>query len=148
MQLLLIAFSLQDLPALNAALNATSTLLLILGYLLIKDRRESAHKWSMLAAFGVSILFLISYLTYHFLVEGVKKFSGPPPWSYLYYAMLGSHIVLAAAVPVLAITTIYQGFRDNRAKHLRLAHWTWPIWLYVSVTGVLIYLVLYHLYPS
>lgn len=146
---LLLAFSVKDLPAVNAALNAAATALLIIGFVLIKQRRESAHKTAMLLAFGVSVAFLASYLTYH-LTPGnaMRKFAGPPPVSYAYYLILFTHIVLAAAVPVLALATIYFGFRDRRAAHRRLARWTFPIWLYVSITGVVIYAMLYHLYPG
>lgn len=136
--------SYRDLPTLNAALNALSTLLLVVGYLLIKGRRETAHKWTMLGAFGVSVIFLVSYLVYHY-TAGHVSFIGPQPIRTAYYAMLISHVVLAAAVPVLALGTIYHGLRDNRAKHRRWARWAFPIWLYVSVTGVLIYVMLYQI---
>ena len=146
---ILFAFGVSDLPAVNAALNAAATVLLVVGYALIKQRRETAHKNTMLAAFGVSIAFLACYLTYHLSPgNAMKKFAGPPPISYVYYAILVSHIFLAAAVPFLALATIYLGFRDRRAAHRRLARWTFPIWLYVSVTGVAIYVMLYHLYPG
>lgn len=145
--LLPLALSVRQLPTLNAALNATATVLLIVGYLLIRQRREQAHKWTMLAAFGTSIAFLISYLVYHFQVRSVP-FQGPEPVRTVYFTILISHIILAAAVPVLAIATIYLGLRDRRVAHRRLARWTLPIWLYVSITGVVIYVMLYHLYPS
>jgi putative membrane protein len=143
----LLAFTLQDLPHLNALLNFTATVLLVVGFVLIKQRKERAHRNVMLAAFGVSAAFLASYLIYHFGVELTKKFPGGPPLSYVYYAILISHILLAMTVPVLAIGTIYLGLKDRRAQHLRWAKWTFPIWLYVSVTGVVIYLMLYRLYP-
>ena len=136
------------LPAVNASLNGLATVLLVLGYLLIKRRRETAHKWTMLGAFAVSTLFLASYLAYHFQKGAATPFSGPRAAAYAYYAMLISHIVLAATVPAFAGMTIYYGLRDQRQKHLRIARWAFPIWLYVSVTGVLIYLVLYQLYPA
>ena len=138
------------LPHVNASLNALATALLIAGFVLIKQRRETAHKWTMLACFGVSVIFLASYLTYHFQLEGVsKKFPSypPPAIRYTYYAILLTHVVLAAAVPFLAVGTIYLGLADKRHAHLRLAKWTFPIWLYVSVTGVIVYLMLYQLYP-
>src|SRR5436190_19486101 len=114
----------RDLPALNAALNSLATILLVVGYLLIKAKRETAHKRTMLSAFGVSVVFLVSYLTYHYLLrkyEGVpgRAFLGPEPIRTIYYAMLISHVVLAAAVPVLAAMTIYYGYRDERVKHVR-----------------------------
>jgi putative membrane protein len=141
-------FVVKFLPHLNASLNAFATLLLIAGFVLIKQRRETAHKWTMLACFGVSVVFLISYLT-RILFEGTNRFpSYPPVWvRYSYYAILLSHVVLAALVPLLAIATIYYGLRDHRLAHRRLAKWTFPIWLYVSITGVIVYLMLYQLYP-
>lgn len=145
----LLAFGVSDLPAVNALLNATATVLLIAGYALIKQRRETAHRNTMLAAFGVSTAFLACYLTYHLSPgHAMKKFTEPPPVSYVYFTILVSHIFLAAAVPFLALATIYLGLRDRRAQHRRLARWTFPIWLYVSVTGVAIYVMLYHLYPG
>jgi uncharacterized membrane protein YozB (DUF420 family) len=143
----------RDLPTLNAALNSLAAVLLVIGYVLIKQKREAAHKWTMFAAFGVSVVFLVSYLTYHQLLyvnEGIRgvPFTGPQPIRSFYYALLISHVLLAAAVPVLAIGTIYHGVKDNRLKHRRWAWRTFPIWLYVSVTGVVIYAMLYHVYPS
>lgn len=145
-------FTYRDLPAVNAALNALAGVLLVVGYVLIKQRRETAHKRTMLGAFGVSVVFLGCYLTYHYMLheyEGSagRKFQGEGLIRPIYFAMLISHVVLAAAVPVLALITIYHGYRDNRAKHRRIAWWTLPIWLYVSVTGVLIYVLLYLVYP-
>lgn len=142
----LFAFDVRDLPAVNAGLNALAGLLLVLGYVLIKRRQETAHKWAMLAAFAVSVVFLGCYLVYHYHVGSVR-FSGPPLVRGAYLAILLTHVVLAAAVPVLALATIYHGLRDQRQKHRRIARWTFPIWLYVSVTGVVIYVMLYHLYP-
>ena len=136
---------------LNAALNALAGVLLVIGYVLIRRRRETAHKRTMLAAFAVSVLFLISYLTYHFWPNWAKEtqFQGPLSLrNWLYYPLLVSHVILAAMVPVLALRTIYLGLRDRREQHRRLARWTFPIWLYVSVTGVIIYLMLYYLYPQ
>jgi uncharacterized membrane protein YozB (DUF420 family) len=138
------------LPHVNASLNALATVLLIAGYVLIKRRQEAAHKWSMLACFGVSVLFLSSYLTYHANIPGgSKRFPAYPPSAarYGYYALLASHIVLAALVPFLAIGTIWLGLADRRRAHIRLAWWTFPIWLYVSITGVIVYLLLYQIYP-
>ena len=136
------------LPTVNASLNAAATMLLLAGLAFIKRRRELAHKRAMLSAFAVSMLFLVCYLAYHALKTWHTKFAGPDPIRTLYHLMLASHIVLAASVPVLASTTIYLGLADRRAAHRRWANWTFPIWLYVSVTGVLIYLMLYHLYPA
>lgn len=143
--LLWAAFSVRDLPAVNASLNALATVLLLSGYVLIKQRRETAHKRVMLSAFGVSAVFLVCYLVYHY-AAGHVRFTGPSPVRELYLGLLLSHILLAVTVPVLAIATIYLGLSDRRAAHRRLARWTFPIWLYVSITGVVIYVMLYHLY--
>ncbi len=138
----LLALSLHDLPTVNALLNATATALLLFGYYLIKHGREHQHKRAMLSAFATSILFLACYVVYHVQVGSVR-FSGPPLVRYVYFAILIPHVILAAAVPVLASWTIYLGLTDQRAKHRRLARWTFPIWLFVSVTGVVVYLMLY-----
>ncbi len=135
------------LPHVNASLNALATCLLVLGYILIKQGREQAHKWTMLSCFGVSALFLASYLVYHGFA-GSKKFPTDVAAvaRYTYYFILLTHVVLAAAVPFLAVITIYLGLRDRRETHRRIARWTFPIWLYVSITGVLVYLMLYWIY--
>ena len=138
------------LPHINAALNALATLLLVIGYVQIKRRQEAAHKWTMLACFGVSAVFLACYLTYHFNIPGgSKRFPSYPPAlvRYGYYALLLSHVLLAAAVPFLAVITIWLGLANRRVAHRKIAWWTFPIWLYVSITGVLVYLLLYQLYP-
>lgn len=135
------------LATVNAVLNATATVLLVLGYALIKRRQETAHKWVMITAFGVSIAFLTCYLAYHAQVGSVP-FQGTGPIRPIYYGILLSHVLLAATVPVLALLTIYWGLRDRRGPHRRIARWTYPIWLYVSITGVVIYWLLYHLYPG
>jgi putative membrane protein len=135
------------LATVNAALNAAATVLLVTGYVLIKQRREVAHKWVMLAAFGVSIVFLGCYLTYHYRVGSVP-FTGIGVVRPIYYAILLTHVILAASVPFLAGVTIYLGLKDRRVRHRRWAWWTFPIWLYVSVTGVVIYVLLYHVYPG
>ena len=101
----------------------------------------------MLSAFFVSVAFLACYLAYHFMV-GHVKFRGEAPVTYIYYTILLTHIVLAMAVPVLAITTIFFGLTDQRDRHRRWARWTFPIWLYVSVTGVVVYWMVYWLYPA
>ncbi len=135
------------LPTINASLNALAGVLLVIGYVLIKRRQEIAHRNVMLAAFGVSTLFLVCYLVYHAQVGSVS-FQGPPLVRTIYLLILVSHILLAATVPVLAGLNIYWGLKDYRQKHRRLAKWTFPIWLYVSVTGVVIYVMLYHLFPA
>jgi putative membrane protein len=138
------------LPHVNASLNGLATVLLVVGFVLIKFRQERAHKWVMLACFAVSAVFLASYLTYHFnIVGGSKNFpsSEYPEAAYVYYPILISHIILAVTVPFLTVGTIYLGLADKRPAHLRLAKWTFPIWLYVSVTGVIVYLMLYQIFP-
>lgn len=131
----------------NALLNATATVLLLAGYVMIRQQRELAHKRLMLAAFAVSAAFLGSYLTYHWLVGSVA-FTGEGAIRTVYYTILVSHVVLAAVVPFLAAVTIYLAWRDQWKKHRQVARWTFPIWLYVSVTGVIVYLMLYHLFPA
>lgn len=137
-----LALTLKDLPTLNALLNAAATVLLLTGYILIKSGREQAHKRTMLSALAVSAAFLTSYLVYHFQV-GRTDFVGPPLVRTIYLSILFPHIALAVTVPPLALTTIYFGLTDQRARHKRLARWTFPIWLFVSVTGVIVYLMLY-----
>ena len=139
-------FTIEQLPAVNATLNALATALLVCGWTLIKMRRERAHKIVMLSAFAVSVVFLACYLVYHYHVGSVP-FAGPGAVRAVYLVMLASHVVLAATVPFLAGITIYLGLADRRKKHRQLARWTFPIWLYVSVTGVVIYVLLYHVYP-
>lgn len=141
------------LPTVNASLNALATLLLVYGYGQIRRGNERRHKQAMLTAFAVSVLFLLCYLSYHQLRylefgSGHVAFAGPDWVRPVYYAILATHLVLAAAVPFLAFWTIYLGLKDRRVRHRQVARWTFPIWLYVSVTGVVIYWMLYHLYPS
>jgi uncharacterized membrane protein YozB (DUF420 family) len=138
----------QYLPHVNAGLNCLATVLLVVGYRLIRRRREVAHRRVMLACFVVSVLFLISYSIYHAQVLSVR-FPDYPPAAvrFGYRIILFSHIVLAALVPILAPLTIYLGITNRRVAHVRLARWTYPIWLYVSVTGVVVYLMLYQIYP-
>ena len=131
------------LPAVNASLNGLATVLLVSGLVLIRFNRKEAHKRVMLSAFGVSVVFLICYLVYH-AYAGSKPFPGSGMMRPFYFSILISHILLAAAVPVLALITIYRGLKGQWDKHRRIARVTFPIWLYVSVTGVMIYWMLYH----
>ena len=133
-----------DLPAVNASLNATATVLLLTGYSLIRQGKREQHRKVMVAAFGVSILFLICYVTYHAQVGSVK-FQGQGWVRPVYFAILISHVVLAATVPVLAVLTLRRALKGEFAKHRKLARVTFPIWLYVSITGVIVYLMLYRL---
>jgi len=133
-----------DLPAANALLNGTSFVLLLIGYVLIRRGRRDAHRRFMLAAFACSILFLSSYLIYHAQVGSVR-FQGTGPLRTVYLSILLTHTVLAAAVPFLAAITLSRGLRGRFEKHRSIARVTLPIWMYVSVTGVVIYLMLYQL---
>jgi uncharacterized membrane protein YozB (DUF420 family) len=136
--------SFNDLPTLNAALNSTAALLLIVGYRLIRTGNRAAHRKVMLAAFAVSTLFLISYLVYHQQVGSVP-FTGTGPIRTVYFSVLLTHTVLAALTPFLAVATLWRGLRGQFERHRNLARWTLPIWLYVSVSGVAVYLMLYRL---
>ncbi len=139
--------SLHQLPTLNASLNGLAAILLVTGYLLVRQRRLEAHRRCMLAAFGCSVLFLISYLAYHFQVGSVR-FQGTGAIRTVYLTILATHTVLAAVVPFLAVVTLRRGLRGDLARHVPLARITLPIWLYVSVTGVVVYWMLYHLDPG
>jgi uncharacterized membrane protein YozB (DUF420 family) len=131
-----------SLPAVNATLNATAAVLLLTGYSLIRRKRIQAHKRVMLTAFGVSVAFLICYLIYHFQVGSVP-YQKTGPLRTVYYSILITHTMLAASVPVLAIITLRRALRGDFKRHRQIARWTFPIWLYVSVTGVIVYLMLY-----
>lgn len=133
-----------DLPALNAALNATATILLIAGYLFIRRGDRVRHTAAMLGAFGVSAAFLMSYVVYHSQV-GSKPYGGEGILRPIYFAILATHVVLAAAILPLALVTLRHALAERFAEHRRIARWTWPIWIYVSVTGVIIYVMLYRL---
>ena len=134
-----------DLPALNAGLNATAAVFLVAGYIEIRRGRTQAHKRCMLAALATSALFLISYVVYH-ANAGSRPFPGSGVARGLYFAILITHVVLAAAILPLALTTAARGLRAQYDRHVRIARWTLPIWVYVSVTGVVIYLMLYRIY--
>lgn len=132
------------LPTVNAVLNATAAVLLVWGYRLIRRKRVETHRHVMIAAFAVSCLFLVCYLVYHAQVGSVR-FPHTGALRMVYLGILGTHTVLAAAVPVLAIITLRRGLAGRYDRHRRIARWTLPIWLYVSVTGVVVYGMLYHL---
>ena len=133
------------LPHLNAALNATSFLLLVAGLYNIRRGNVSAHRKLMLSALAVSCLFLVSYVAYH-AQHGSVRFQGEGAVRAVYFVILVTHVVLAAAIVPLVAVTLRRALRGDFARHRRLARWTYPIWLYVSVTGVVVYLMLYHLY--
>ena len=130
------------LPSVNATLNATAAVLLIWGYLLIRRKQIATHRKVMLTAFGVSSAFLVCYLVYHFQVGSVH-YPHTGALRAIYLSILATHTLLAAAVPPLAIVTLNRGLGARFDKHRRIARWTLPIWLYVSVTGVVVYLMLY-----
>jgi uncharacterized membrane protein YozB (DUF420 family) len=134
--------SVHDLPAVNAVLNATAAVLLVWGYTLIRRHRQQAHKRVMIAAFTTSCAFLICYIVYHAQVGSVP-FRHPGAIRTVYLSILATHTVLAAAVPPLAIVTLSRALSARFDKHRAIARWTLPIWLYVSVTGVVVYLMLY-----
>lgn len=138
--------SIHDLPLLNAFLNGTATVLLLIGYALIRQYKTDLHQRVMIAAFAVSCLFLVSYLVYHYNVGSVK-FDKPGWVRTVYRWILATHTVLAAAVPVLAILTLRLAWTGQFTRHRKLAKWTFPIWLYVSVTGVVVYVLLYQVRP-
>ena len=133
-----------DLPTLNAALNATSAVLLVIGYVLIRRGWIRAHRAVMLSAFGVSVLFLVSYLIYH-ANAGSRPFPGRGAIRTVYFSVLVTHIILAALIVPMALVTLSRGLRGQFDRHVPLARWTLPIWLYVSVTGVIVYLMLYQM---
>ncbi len=138
---------LHDLPALNAALNAAAATLLVMGHASIRRGRVSRHRAYMTGALGVSTLFIVSYVLYHAEVGSVRFTEGGWP-RVLYFAVLTTHVPLAAAVVPLALLTMRRALRGEFDRHVRLARWTYPIWVYVSVTGVMVYLMLYHVWPS
>jgi putative membrane protein len=131
------------LPTVNAVLNSISAGLLTAGFVFIRRRNVAAHRACMLGAFAVSVLFLVCYVVYH-AYAGSRPFAGQGWIRPFYFVLLISHIVLAALIVPLALTTIYRGLSAQLDRHKRLARWTLPIWLYVSITGVIVYLLLYH----
>ena len=127
------------LPKLNAMINSTVTVLLVVGFLAIRKGKQRLHKWMMMSAFFLSVIFLVSYVSYHYLSEEVT-FRGHGAVRYLYFFILLTHILLSAGIVPLALFSIYRGLRSQHDRHRKVVRWTLPIWLYVSVTGVLVYL--------
>jgi uncharacterized membrane protein YozB (DUF420 family) len=136
--------SVHDLPIVNASLNATAAVLLVWGYILIRRRSIAAHRRVMLAAFTTSTVFLCCYLIYHYNVGSVR-FPRTGAIRTVYLSILATHTALAAAVPPLAIITLSRGLRERFDRHRKIARWTLPVWLYVSVTGVVVYWMLYQM---
>jgi putative membrane protein len=139
----------QYFPALNASLNALSGIFLVIAYVHIRNKRIAQHRRFMLAACVTSLVFLASYVTYHYLRQGmVTKFTGTGAMRTLYFAILVSHTILAVTIVPLAIMSVLHGHRNRVRQHRRVAKWTFPLWIYVSITGVLVYFFLYHWFPS
>jgi putative membrane protein len=136
-----------DLPLVNASLNFTSAVLLMFGYLHIKRGNQQSHKNCMIAAFCTSTLFLICYLTYHYYARSTL-FLEPAWFRPIYLAILISHTILAVVIVPLVFVTFSRAFKERFESHKKIARWTWPIWMYVSVTGVIIYLLLYQIFPQ
>jgi len=137
--------TLSDLPALNATLNGSAAILLLIGYRFIRRGEIQRHRATMLSACAVSTAFLTSYVIYHANI-GSKPFTGQGPIRIVYFAILLTHVLLAATVLPLALVTVIRGLRGRFDRHRAIARWTFPIWLYVSVTGVIVYLMLYQMY--
>lgn len=133
-----------DLPLLNAILNASAGVLLMAGWYAIKIRKSTpSHRWFMVAALVASAVFLTSYLTYHYMIPGVTRYASPGFDRTFYLLVLGTHTVLAAVVALLVPVAVWFAVRGRFDRHVRLTRWLWPVWMYVSVTGVLIYVMLY-----
>ena len=138
--------SIADLPAINASLNGTCAVLLFTARNRIKHKAVKQHRALMVTAFSVSMVFLASYLYYHFNA-GIIYFGGTGIIRPFYFTLLTTHTILAATIPVLATITLIRGLRRRYAKHRKIAHWTYPAWMYVSITGVVIYFMLYQIFP-
>ena|ERR1035438_9231909 len=136
-----------DLPAINATLNGLSAILLAFGFYFIRRRQVAPHRACMIAAFSTSVLFLICYLTYHYL-GGFTKFVNPTWFRPYYLILLTSHTILAVVIVPLILVTLNRALKERFELHKKIARWTWPLWMYVSVTGVLVYLILYQIFPQ
>src|ERR1019366_7515814 len=136
-----------DLPAVNATLNGLSAILLATGFVCIKRKKVAAHRACMIAAFSTSVRFLICYLTYHYYT-GVTRFLNPLWFKPIYLTLLATHTVLAVVIVPLILVTLNRAFKERFDLHKKIARWTWPIWMYVSVTGVVVYLILYQIFPQ
>jgi len=139
--------SLSDLPAVNAVLNSLSALLLTAGYVFIRKGNMTAHRNCMVGALSASVLFLVSYLVYHYNA-GRTVFKDPAWFRPIYLALLLTHTVLAVVIVPMVIVTVSRAFKRRFELHKKIARWTWPLWMYVSVTGVLIYFLLYQIFPQ
>jgi len=137
-----------DLPAVNATLNGLSAVFLALGFIFIKRGNKIAHRNCMISAFCTSTIFLACYLTYHIMVKTITHFVEPAWFKPIYLTILISHTILAAVIVPLILMTLNRARKQDFAAHKRIARWTWPLWMYVSVTGVVIYLLLYQIFPQ
>ncbi|PYJ56461.1 MAG: DUF420 domain-containing protein [Verrucomicrobia bacterium] len=140
--------SLSDLPAVNACLNGLSAVFLTTGYVFIRRGNKIAHRNCMVSAFITSTIFLICYLTYHFTVRTVTRFEKPEWFRPVYLTILLTHTVLAVVIVPLVLMTLGRAVKQRFDLHKKIARWTWPLWMYVSVTGVVIYLLLYRIFPQ
>ena len=140
--------TIQDLPIVNACLNALATVFLMLGFVYIKKGNKTAHRNCMISAFVTSAVFLTCYLIYHFSTEVVTKFVEPEWFHPIYFVLLITHVVLAVVILPLIFITLSRALKERFDKHRKIARWTWPLWMYVSITGVLIYLLLYQIFPQ
>jgi len=145
--------TLLDLPAVNGSLNGLSAVFLTAGYVSIRRKNIKVHRTCMIAAFITSTLFLICYITYHYyrevvLHQGVTKFENPAWFRPIYLTILLTHTLLAVVIVPLVLMTLSRALRERFDKHRKIARWTWPLWMYVSVTGVLIYFLLYQIFPQ
>jgi putative membrane protein len=145
--------NIHDLPAVNASLNGLSAIFLTAGFVFIKRRNEIAHRNCMVAAFATSVVFLACYLTYHLylavvLHQGPTRFLHPAWFRPIYLTILLTHTVLAAVIVPMILVTVYRAKKERFESHKKIARWTWPLWMYVSVTGVVVYLLLYRIFPQ
>jgi len=140
--------SVSDLPAINATLNGLCTVFLTLGFIFIKQGKREAHEKCMKAALITSVVFLSCYLYYHFNTQIVTKFVNPSWFRPIYLTMLLTHVVLAVVIVPMILMTFSRAMKKNFELHKKIARWTWPLWMYVSVTGVLVYLLLYQVFPQ
>ena len=140
--------SLHDLPAVNAFFNGMAAVFLTAGYICIRRKNQAAHRKCMIAALSSSALFLCGYLTYHFVVHGLTRFQNPAWFRPIYLTLLLTHTVLAVVIVPLIFITLTRALRERFDAHRKIARWTWPLWMYVSVTGVIIYWLLYIKFPQ
>ncbi|MGO8696863.1 MAG: DUF420 domain-containing protein [Limisphaerales bacterium] len=140
--------TLHDLPAVNGTLNGLSAVFLTAGYVFIRKGNVKAHRNCMISAFVTSTIFLACYLTYHFLVHTLTRFENPAWFRPIYLSILISHTILAVIIVPLVLMTLSRGLKGQFARHKSIARWTWPMWMYVSVTGVVVYLILYQIFPQ